>query len=159
VNEKGGNEKKEVAARMKRYWESRLAIMDKEEAVGFMKWLSDSVLDGKETLEFVEKTLIISGGELSERGDSKGFVEGVCKFGKEGNELLALRCLKKAAADKNMHMPWSSIQEPLVNFLEAMVDMTEDVRSAAIEVADAYGRYNPDKFRDVWEKLRKRQAT
>lgn len=159
VNEKGGNEKKEVAARMKRYWESRLAMMDKEEAIGFMNWVSDSVLGGKETLEFVEKTLNINGGELSKHGDSKGFVEGVCKFGKEGNELLALRCFKKAAADKNMHMQWSPIQEPLVNFLVAMVDMPGDVRSAAIEVADAYGRYNPDKFRDVWEKLRKRQAT
>jgi hypothetical protein len=154
VNEKDGNEKKEVAARMKRYWESRLAIMDKEEAVAFIKWVSDSVLDGKETLEFVEKTLNISGGELSKHGDTKGFVQGVCEFGKEkGNELLALRCFKKAAADKNMHTTWSSIQEPLVNFLVAMVDMPGDVRSAVIEVADAYGRYNPDKFRGVWAKL------
>ena len=154
LNEKGGNEKKEVAARMKQYWESRLTMMDKEEAIGFMKWVGDSVLDGKETLEFVEKTLNISGGELSKHGDTKGFVEGVCEFGKEkGNELLALRCFKKAAAYENMHMTWSRIQEPLVNFLGAMVDISEDVRSAAIEVADAYGRYNPDKFRGVWAKL------
>jgi hypothetical protein len=51
-------------------------------------------------------------------------------------------------------MPWSSIQEPLASFLETMVDLPEDVRSVAIEVADLYGRYNPDKFRGVWEKLR-----
>ena len=145
---------------MREYWSKRLATMDKEEAVGFIKWMSDSVLDGKETLEFVEKTLNISGGELSKHGDLQGFVEGVCEFGKEkGNELLALRCFKKAAADKNMHMTWSRIQEPLVNFLVAMVDMPEDVRSAAIEVADAYGRYNPDKFRDIWEELQERKAT
>ena len=127
--------------------------MDKEETVGFMKWVSDSVLDGKETLEFVEETLNISGGKLSKHGDSKGFIEGVCKFGKAGNELLALRCFKKVAADENMHTTWSRIQEPLVNFLEEMVDMTEDVRSVAIEVADVYGRFNPDKFRGVWAKL------
>lgn len=145
--------RQEVAERMREYWRKRLATMDKEEAIGFMKWVSDSVLDGKETLEFVEKTLNISGGELSKHGDPKGFVEGVCKFGKEGNELLALRCFKKAAADENMHTTWSGIQEPLVNFLEAMVDMSQEVRSAAIEVADAYGRYNPDKFRGVWAKL------
>jgi len=153
VNEKGGGEKEEVAARMKLYWESRLAVMDKDEVIGFIKWMSDSVLDGKETLEFVEKTLKISGGKLSKHGDTKGFVEGVCKFGKEGNELLALRCFKEAAADENMHMTWSRIQEPLVNFLVAMVDMPQEVRSAAIEVADAYGRYNPDEFRGVWAKL------
>jgi hypothetical protein len=151
----GDDEKyrQDVAERMRKYWNKRLAMMDKEEAVGFMKWVSDSVLDGKETLEFVEKTLNISGGEMSKHGDSKGFVEGVCKFGKEGNELLALQCFKKAAADKNMHTTWSRIQEPLVNFLVAMVDMPEDVRSAAIEVADAYGRYNPAKFRGVWVQL------
>jgi len=156
VNEKSGSEKEEVAARMKQYWDSRLATMDKEEAIGFMKWVSDSVLNGKETLEFVEKTLNISGGKLSKHGDSKGFVEGVCELGKEKeNELLALRCLKLAAGDENMHVTWSRIQEPLVNFLGAMVDMPEDVRSAAIEVADAYGRYNPDKFQEIWERLTK----
>ena len=155
INERGGTEKEEVTARMKRYWESRIPRMDKEEAIGFMQWVSDSVLDGKETLEFVKETLKISGGKLSKHGDSKGFVEGVCKFGKEGNELLALQCFKKAAADENMHMTWSRIQDPLVNFLEAMVDIPGEVRSAAIEVADAYGRYNPDKFREVWAKLNK----
>jgi len=154
----GDDEKyrQEVAERMREYWRRRLAVMDKEEAIGFMKWVSDSVLSGKETLEFVEKTLNISGGKLSKHENIKAFVEGVCKFGKEGNELLALRCFKKAAADENMHMTWSRIQEPLVNFLVAMVDMPEDVRSAAIEVADAYGRYNPDKFHGVWTKLNKK---
>ena len=147
------NYRQEVVERMRGYWRRRIAVMDKEEAIGFMKWVSDSVLDGKETLEFLEKTLEISGGKLSNRGDSKGFVEGVCKFGKEGNELLALRCFKKAAADENMHTTWSRIQAPLVNFLAEMVDMPEDVRGVAIEVADIYGRFNPDKFRGVWAKL------
>lgn len=156
----GDDEKcrQEVAARMKRYWESRLAKMDKDEAVGFVKWVSNSLLGGKETLEFLERTLDISGGEMSEHEDLRGFVKGVCKFGsEEGNELLALQCFKKAAADKNMHMTWSSIQEPLESFLEAMV-AKPDVRSVAIDVADAYGRYNPDKFRGVWEKLNEKRG-
>ena len=153
VNEKGGDEKGKVAARMKLYWEGRLEVMDEEEAIGFMQWVSDSVLDGKETLEFVEKTLIISGGKLGKHRVPKGFIEGVCEFGKkEGNELLALRCFKEAAADENMHMTWSRIQEPLVDFLERMVEMPE-VRSVALDVADVYGRYNQDKFREVWAKL------
>jgi hypothetical protein len=62
--------------------------------------------------------------------------------------------LKKAAADENMHMPWADIQNPLVKFLETMEQSLENIRNEAKEVADLYGRYNPDKFRGVWEKLR-----
>jgi hypothetical protein len=38
-----------------------------------------------------------------------------------------------------------------VSFFE---NLPEDVRNVGKEVADLYGRYNPDKFRGVWEKLR-----
>jgi hypothetical protein len=31
--------------------------------------------------------------------------------------------------------------------------LPKDVRGIGREVADLYGRYNPDKFREVWEKL------
>lgn len=71
--------------------------------------------------------------------------------------------MKKAAADENMHTRWSGIQDQLVKFLE---DLPEDVRGLGREVADLYGRCNPDKFRGVlvlrseallrrveWEKL------
>jgi len=37
-----------------------------------------------------------------------------------------------------------------VKFLE---ELPEEVRGEGKDVADLYGRYNPDKFRDVWEKL------
>jgi len=37
-----------------------------------------------------------------------------------------------------------------VSFLE---NLPEDMRSVGRKLADLYGRYNPDKFRDVWEKL------
>jgi hypothetical protein len=47
------------------------------------------------------------------------------------------------------------IQDPLVDFLEKMAGRGREIRSAAREVADAYGRYSPDKFRGVWEKLNK----
>lgn len=154
INERGGSEKEKVAARLKQYWEGRLVMMDEGEAVGFMKWVNDSVLGGAETLSFLNRTLEVSGGKLSKHGDSKGLVEGICKFGKEkGNELLALQCLKKAAIDENMHTTWSSLQGPLVSFLSTMVDKSKDIRAAAMEVADLYGRYNSKDFREVWEKL------
>ena len=67
-----------------------------------------------------------------------GGVVGICALAK-GRELIALRCLEKAAADQNMHQPWSRIQDPLVGFLETMVELGEDVRREGEEVADLYG--------------------
>jgi hypothetical protein len=145
----------EIAERMRTYWKGRLAaIKDKpkeneKEVIELTGWVEDSVLPAKETLELLEQSLDLSGGKIGEMGDAKNFVEEIRNLGK-GNELLALRCLKKAAADKNMHAPWERIQEPLVKFLE---ELPEGVCSEGIEVADLYGRYNPDKFRGVWEKL------
>ncbi|HUV40979.1 MAG TPA: hypothetical protein VMW23_04235, partial [Sedimentisphaerales bacterium] len=162
VNEQGGTEKENVAVRMREYWNKRVAAIkdnaekDEKEAMELTGWVADSVLPAKETLGLLDESLNLSGGKIGRMGDARDFAKGVCRLG-EGNELLALRCLKKAAVDENMHMTWARIQEPLVDFLGAMVDMPEDVRSAAIEVADAYGRYNPDKFRGVWEKLDKRK--
>ena len=161
VNEEGGEkEKKKVAKRMKEYWEKRLATIKEkkeeniDEAIELTGWVEDSVLPAKETVELLEQSLDLSGGKIGKMRDARDFVEGVRKSGK-GNELLALRCLKKAAAEENMHMPWADIQDPLVQFLESMVESPENIQSEAKEVADIYGRYNPDKFRLVWEKLRK----
>jgi len=148
----------EITERMRTYWKGRIvAIKDKpkeneKEAVAFTGWVEDSVLPAKETLELLEQSLSLSGGKIGEMRDAKSFVEGIIELGK-GNELLALRCLRKAAADKSMHTPWERIQEPLVKFLEGIDELPENVRSAGREVADLYGRYEPDKFRGVWEKL------
>jgi hypothetical protein len=145
----------EISERMRTYWKNRLvAIKDnpkenEKEAIEFTGWAEDSVLPAQETLGLLEQSLDLSGGKIGEMRDAKSFVEGISNLGK-GYELLALRCLKKAVADKNMNSPWSMIQEPLVKFLE---ELPEGVRSEGREVADLYGRYNPDKFRGVWEKL------
>lgn len=149
-----------MAARIKEYWEKRLAAVkdkaeeNKDEAIELTGWVEDSVLPAKETLELLEQSLDLSGGKIGEMTGARDFVEGVSTLGK-GNELLALRCLKKAAADENMNMPWADIQDPLVEFLETMVESPKDVQNEAKEVADVYGRHNPEKFRGVWEKLRK----
>lgn len=163
VNERGGEEKEKVAERMKKYWGKRLAAMkekpdeNKDEAIEFTGWVEDTLLDAETTLQLLERTLDLSGGRIGKMGDARDFVDGVSKLGK-GNELLALRCLKKAAVDENMHMPWADIQEPLVQFLETMVESPENIRREAKEVADLYGRYHPDKFRGVWEKLAGRDS-
>jgi len=155
VNEEGGKEKDEVAERMRAYWNGRLAVIkdkpkeNEKEAIELTGWVEDSVLPAKETLELLEKTLNLSSGKIGEMRDAKEFIEGICNLGK-GNELLALRCLKIASEEKNMHSTWSMIQEPLLKFLE---ELPEEVRGEGKNVADLYGRYNPGKFRDVWEKL------
>lgn len=156
VDEKGEKAKEEVVARMKVYWKNRLEVIkgnpkeNEKETIGFMGWAEESVLPAEETLELLEQTLELSGGNIGEIRDAWEFVKGVCALGK-GNELLALRCLKKAAEDRNIHYSWEEIQEPIVKFLE---ELPKGVRSEGREVADLYGRYNPDKFRGVWEKLK-----
>jgi hypothetical protein len=147
--------RKKVEVRMRVYWKNRLAAIksnptkNEKEAIEFTGWVEDSLLPAKETLELLEQTLNMSGGQIGENRNAEEFVKGVCALGK-GNEVLALSSLKRAAADKNMHAPWSRIEEQLVKFLE---ELPKGARSKGREVADLYGRHNPDKFRGVWEKL------
>ncbi len=88
-------------------------------------------------------------------------MKGISELGK-GNKLIALRCIKKAVADKNMREPWVRYEEKLVEFLEQISELpndyenVEDVLNEAVEVADLYGRLQPDKFREIWEKLNTR---
>ena len=115
--------------------------------------MNDSLLEAKETLELLNKTLRLSGGKLGKFHDTRGFVASVCELGK-GNELIALQCLKRAAADEELRMPWASYQDQLREFLESLIDAPKDIRDKAIEVADTYGRLHPEKFREVWNKLK-----
>lgn len=167
VNEEGGEEKKKIAERMKEYWEKRIVAIREnpeenfDEAVEFTGWVEDTVLKSKETLELLERTLELSGGKFGRMGDVREFIGGICELGK-GNELIALKCLKKATADENMRVPWAEYEERLVEFMEQISKLpndyenVEDILNEAVEVADLYGRLQPDKFREIWEKLNKR---
>jgi len=99
----------------------------------------------------------LSGGRLGKLRDTRDFIDAVCELGK-GNKLVALRCLKKAATEEEMRMPWALSDDRLSEFLESLVELGEDVRAEAVNVADAYGRLHPDKFRQVWNKLREQSG-
>jgi len=151
VDEEGGKEKEKVATRMKAYWEKRLEVIEEnpeenfEEAVEFTEWVEDTVLKSNDTLELLERTLELSGGKFGQMRDAEEFVEGVCGLGK-GNELIALRCLKKAVEDEHIREPWARYEETLVEFLEQISELpndyekVEDILNEAVEVADLYGR-------------------
>ncbi len=59
-------------------------------------------------------------------------------------------------------LPLARYEERLKEFLEQIGELpndyenVEDVLNEAVEVADLYGRLQPDKFREIWEKLNKR---
>ncbi len=131
-----------------------------KEAVEFTGWVEDSLLESNETLELLEKTLDLSGGKFGQMRDVREFIGRICELG-NGNELIALRCLKKATADENMRVPWARYEEKLIEFLEQIsalpndYENVEDILNEAVEVADLYGRLQPDKFREIWEKLNK----
>ncbi len=58
--------------------------------------------------------------------------------------------------------PWARYEERVKEFLEQISKLpndyenVEDILNEAVEVADLYGRLQPDKFREIWEKLNKR---
>jgi len=159
-----GEDYREVSERLRTHWKKRLDVIkydpnaNIEEAIGFTGWIKDSLLEPNETLELLEQTLQLSGGRLGKLRDTRDFIDGVCELGK-GNEFTALRCLKIAAAEEEMRMPWARYQDPLIGFLKSIADLPadydsiEDIRTEAIAVADSYGSLHPDKFREVWFKL------
>ena len=61
-----------------------------------------------------------------------------------------------------MRVTWARYEEKLVEFLEQIgalpndYENVEDILNEAVEAADLYGRLQPDKFREIWEKLNKR---
>jgi hypothetical protein len=160
----------DVVQRLRAYWRKRLDAIEEEpsknfeEAAELTGWAKDSLLEPRETLKLLEQTLHLSAGKLGKRRDTREFVEAVCDLGK-GNELIALRCLKRAAADDKMRMPWARYQDRLVQFLESVADLPPDykdiieIQAEAIAVADAYGRLHPEKFHEIWKKLRKCAGT
>jgi len=167
VNEKGGEQKEKVATRMKAYWKKRLETMREkpkkniDEAIKFTGWVKDTLIEPKETLELLEQTLDLSGGKFGQMRGVREFIGRICELG-NGNELIALRCIKKAVADEHIREPWARYEERLIEFLEKIgalpidYENVEDILNEAVEVADLYGRLQPDKFREIWEKLNKR---
>jgi len=167
VNEKGGEQKEKVATRMKAYWKKRLEEMREkpkeniDEAIKFTGWVKDTLLKPKETLELLEQTLDLSGGKFGQMRGAREFIGRICELG-NGNELIALRCIKKAVADEHIQEPWARYEERLVEFLEQISELpneyenVKDILNEAVEVADLYGRLQPDKFRGIWEGLNKR---
>ena len=66
------------------------------------------------------------------------------------------------SAGENMRVTWARYEERVVEFLEELSELpneyenVEDILNEAVEVVDLYGRLQPDKFREIWEKLNKR---
>jgi|GEM_PF-966412 len=155
-------EKRElITARVKEYWAARLSAIatnpeeNRREAMELNGWVVDSPLSEDDTLGLLQRGLEVSGGQIGEMSYAAKFVEAIGELGKRssGREPAALRCLKMAAADRNMHMTWSGMQKPLVSYLDSMVGLSDDIVRQARQIADLYGRYNPQTFRDVWVKL------
>jgi len=76
--------------------------------------------------------------------DVREFIGRICELGK-GNEMIALRCLKKATADENMRVSWARYEERLIEFLEQISELPNDyenvkeILSEAVEAGDLYG--------------------
>lgn len=158
--------KNAVKERVRIYWEKRLEVIEKEpaenfnEAVGFLGWVKDTLLEPKETLELTLKTLELTNGKLGENRNENTLVKGVCQIG-EGNELLALKCINKIMQGKPEWLVFSLYKGDLEKFLEHIIGLSNDttnimeIREEAIRLINAYGRRQIDELRPYYDKLSK----
>lgn len=156
----------EKGERLKKYWEKRIEEISLnpepnfEEAIEFVDWVEDTLIEPNETLGLVLKTLELTKGKLGANRDEVSIVQGACKIGK-GNELLALKCINKMMQGKPEWMSFSLYEEDLKTFLGHIVDLNKDtkditeIRKEAIELVDAYGRRQIDGLRPYYDKLKR----
>jgi len=156
-----------VIERVKKYWEKRLEViesnpeMNTEEAVEFIDWVKNTLLEPKETLQLLSKTLDLTKGKLSKNSDESILVKSVCKIG-EGNELLALKCINKMMQGKPEWISFSDYEGYLKKFLDHILSLSSDatdiieIRKEAKELVNAYGRRQIDELRSYYDELSKR---
>jgi hypothetical protein len=159
----------EVGKRLKRYWEQRLTSIEKdpqahrEEAVQFLYWAKNSPLADKETLTLLERTLDLTDGEMGQRHFPTQFFEGIRDMS-VGNELSALRCLRKVMNDRRIADYISLAEEAIDAIFQHVLKLPGEYSNAAeiwkeaMQVADALGRLRAYKFRSVYEELHKKMA-
>lgn len=123
-----------------------------DEAVEFLGWVKDTLLDTEETLKLLHRTLELTGGKLGEGRSIYDFMEGIYDIA-TGYELMALRCLNKAMSDKHMAGYFSLYEEHATRFMDSILKLEgnrpyiREVQREAEKLADAYGRQHIYEFR------------
>lgn len=151
----------QAICRLRTYWESRLEVLLQEpdehleEAMALACWVVDSPFPAKETLRLVSKSLKISGGKLDRNRDIYNFINSICDFAK-GNELQAVRCIRKVIKNENAAMHFNFYKEKLTDLISSIQKRREVSRTLLKETAklvDELGRLHIYKYRDVYDKL------
>ena len=150
-----------TVSRLRTYWESRLkAISQKpeehlEEAKALASWVVDSPFPAKETLKYVSESLKISDGKLGRNRDVYHFINSVCDFA-EGNELQAVRCIRKVINNENVAIHFSFYKEKLTELINSILKSSETSKELLQETAklvDELGRLHIYTYRDIYGKL------
>jgi hypothetical protein len=155
-----------VIERVREYWNKRLEViennpeMNTEEAVEFIDWIKDTLLEPKESLQLLSKTLDLTKGKLGQSSDESTIVKSVCTIG-EGNELLALKCMNKMIQGKPEWISFSRYEGDLKKFLDHILSLSSDsiniieIRKEAKELVNAYGRRQVGELRPYYEEFSK----
>jgi len=157
---------REKGKRAEKYWKNRLKEISLnpednfKEAIEFVDWVLDTLIEPKRTLELTLKTLELTNGKLGTNRDEVSLIKGVCKIG-EGDELLALKCINKMMQGKPQWISFSLYKEDLENFLKHITDLKEDtknikkIRREAIDLINAYGRRQVYELKPYYEQISK----
>jgi len=151
----------QTVCRLRTYWESRLENISRkpkehlEEAMALACWVIDAPFPSKETLKLVSKTLKITKGKLDRNRDVYNFINSVCDMAK-GNELQAVRCIRKVINKESAAMHFSFYEKKLTELLNAIQKSKKASRTLLQESAtlvDELGRLHIYKYRNIYGKL------
>jgi hypothetical protein len=160
LQEEEGRDEQAVC-RLRTYWQSRLENISRhpkehlEEAMALACWVIDAPFPSKETLKLASKTLEITKGKLDRDRDVYNFVNSLCDLA-EGNELQAVRCIRKVINNESAAMHFSFYEEKLTGLLSAILKTgktTKKLLQESAELTDELGRLHIYKYRDVHAKL------
>ncbi|MBW8042023.1 MAG: hypothetical protein FVQ85_18765 [Planctomycetes bacterium] len=150
-----------TVSRLRTYWESRLEAISQEpeahleEAKALACWVVDSPFPAEETLRLVGESLKISGGKIGRTRGVHNFINSVCDFAK-GNELQAVRCIRKMINNENVAIHFTFYEEKLTELINSILkssDTSKELLQETAKLVDEFGRLHKYEYRDIYGKL------
>ena len=161
LREESDDEKKMTVARLRGYWQKRLDSVTSapekhtEEAKGLASWIIDSPFESRDSLLLVYRTLIVTEGQLSRRGDVGHSINAVCKVA-GADKLTALKCIRMILRNQDVEIYDHFFADELKRLLEGVIEeQLPDIHviQEAADLVDDLGRLRMYKYAAFYDRL------